>query len=72
MSGSVSEDFRYQLSALGDKYTFVGIDPRGYGKSRPPERDFPTNYFERDARDVATAMEELGYDKVLRARNVWN
>lgn len=63
--GSVTEDFRHQLSALGEKYMFVGVDPRGYGKSRPPERDFPTNYFERDAHDVAKAMEELGYDKVV-------
>lgn len=62
--GSVAENFRFQYQALGDKYTFIGVDPRGYGKSRPPERDFPDNYFERDAEDVAKVMDTLGYDKV--------
>ncbi|GAB9464850.1 Phospholipase ddhd2 isoform 1 [Globisporangium polare] len=62
--GSVTENFRFQYEALGDKYTFIGVDPRGYGKSRPPERDFPDNYFERDADDVAKVMDTLGYGKV--------
>lgn len=60
----MTENFRFQYEGLGDKYTFIGVDPRGYGKSRPPERDFPDNYFERDADDVAKVMDTLGYDKV--------
>jgi pimeloyl-ACP methyl ester carboxylesterase len=63
--GSVTENFRLQYEALGDKYTFIGVDPRGYGKSRPPERDFPGNYFERDAEDVVHMLDALGYDKVI-------
>lgn len=62
--GCVTTNFRLQYEALGDKYAFVGVDPRGYGQSRPPARDFPDNYFERDADDVLNVMDSLGYDKV--------
>lgn len=34
----------------------VGWDPRGYGKSRPPERDFPPDFLERDAKDAVDLM----------------
>lgn len=60
----MKEDFREQFEALGDKYAFVGVDPRGYGESRPPTRDFPDQYFERDADDVLRAADALGLDQV--------
>ena len=40
-----------------DKFTVICWDPRGYGKSRPPERDFPVDFFYRDANDAAKLME---------------
>ncbi|TMW67353.1 hypothetical protein Poli38472_012469 [Pythium oligandrum] len=61
--GSVIHNFRHQFTALSEEFEFIGVDPRGYGFSRPPERDFPDRYFERDADDVARAMDALGYDK---------
>lgn len=58
----MAHNFRHQFEALGDTYAFVGVDPRGYGASRPPERDFPTGYFERDADDVLRVADALGLD----------
>lgn len=34
----------------------VAWDPRGYGHSRPPDRDFPGDFFERDAKDAVDLM----------------
>lgn len=62
--GAVQDDFAAQFAALGDSYAFVGVDPRGYGLSRPPRRDFPAKYFERDADDVVRVLDQLGYDQV--------
>ena len=38
----------------------VAFDPRGYGKSIPPKRDFPKDFFERDANDAAELMLKIG------------
>ena len=56
-SGSTLTDFGPQLKSLNkEMFTIVGFDPRGYGRSRPPERDFPPNFFERDAKDAVDLM----------------
>lgn len=34
-----------------------------YGRSRPPNRDFPVDFYQRDADDAAGLMEALGYDQ---------
>lgn len=72
--GGVREDFAKQFEALGASYSLVGVDPRGYGQSRPPRRDFPARYFERDADDVLRAVDQLGLDKVHAelASDVWS
>ena len=38
----------------------ISFDPRGYGSSQPPSRDFPRDFLERDADDAAGLMQELG------------
>lgn len=63
--GCSDTDFPLQLSADGpfskgafaDRYKLFCVDPRGYGQSRPPDRDYPLNFYDRDAEDLATAMQ---------------
>ena len=40
----------------------IAWDPPGYGKSRPPNRTFPSNFFERDANVAMEFMKNLGYN----------
>lgn len=62
--GSTRTDFGPQLKSLNkDRFTVVGWDPRGYGQSRPPDRDFPLDFFERDAKDAVDLMKALGFRK---------
>lgn len=61
--GSTHTDFAPQLDGLKENFTVVCFDPRGYGKSIPPKRDFPLDFYHRDADDAAELMEKLG--KVL-------
>ena len=56
-TGSTRTDFGPQLKSLNkERFTVVGWDPRGYGRSRPPDRDFPSDFFERDAKDGVDLM----------------
>ena len=41
----------------------IAWDPPGYGKSRPPNRTFPDNFFERDATAAVEFMKILGHSK---------
>lgn len=62
--GSTLTDFGPQLKSLNkEMFTVVGFDPRGYGRSRPPERDFPLDFFERDAKDAVDLMKALGFGR---------
>ncbi|XP_070688678.1 valacyclovir hydrolase [Pempheris klunzingeri] len=62
--GSTRTDFGPQLKSLNkERFTVVGWDPRGYGQSRPPDRDFPPDFFERDAKDAVDLMKALGFGK---------
>lgn len=60
--GCGATDFGPQIQGLNrEKFTIVAWDPRGYGKSIPPDRDFPVDFFNRDASDAAQLMENLGF-----------
>merc|ERR1711868_331230 len=60
--GSSRTDFTQQLQHMnGSDFTLVAWDPRGYGQSRPPRRDWPLHFLGRDADDAAALMESLGY-----------
>lgn len=58
--GSTQSDFGPQLTGLSNEFTVVALDPRGYGKSIPPVRDFPSDFFVRDAWDASELMRKLG------------
>ncbi|KAF6107664.1 biphenyl hydrolase like [Phyllostomus discolor] len=64
LEGSGETDFGPQIKNLNKKlFTVVAWDPRGYGHSRPPDRDFPRNFFERDAKDAVDLMKTLKFKK---------
>ncbi|RLU24479.1 hypothetical protein DMN91_002568 [Ooceraea biroi] len=62
--GTIWTDFKPQIENLDtEKLTIVAWDPPGYGKSRPPDRTFPDDFFERDAMWAHNLMKALGYSK---------
>ena len=51
---------------VGSQFTVVGFDPRGYGESRPPTRDFqisPVHFLKQVALDGHQLMLELGFSQ---------
>lgn len=63
-AGSIWTDFKPQIEGLDRKrFTVVAWDPVGYGKSRPPDRTFPDDFFERDATHARNLMTLLGYER---------
>ncbi|XP_043818535.1 valacyclovir hydrolase isoform X2 [Dromiciops gliroides] len=65
MLGSGESDFGPQLKNLNKQlFTVVAWDPRGYGHSIPPNRDFPVDFFERDAKDAVDLMKTLKFKTV--------
>ncbi|XP_049871065.1 valacyclovir hydrolase isoform X2 [Pectinophora gossypiella] len=62
--GSIWTDFKPQVEGIDrEKFTVVAWDPPGYGKSRPPLRDFPPELYERDADYAYEFMKALNIPK---------
>jgi valacyclovir hydrolase len=61
--GTGASDFPDQIAWFGQHYRVIAPDPRGYGQSRPPERDYPLDFYPRDAEDAANLMTALGYER---------
>jgi valacyclovir hydrolase len=59
--GTGRTDFEHQIPWFSEIYQVIAPDPRGYGESRPPERDYPRNFYQRDAEDVLALMTALGH-----------
>lgn len=65
-SGCSETDFKLQLEHFNKElFTLVAWDPRGYGQSNPPSRDWPEHFFQRDASDAIALMEVWPGNKYL-------
>jgi valacyclovir hydrolase len=62
--GTGAGDFSAQIPWFAARrFQVIAPDPRGYGQSRPPQRDFPSNFYYRDAADMFALMAALGHDR---------
>ena len=59
-TGTARTHFRQLIADLTADYRVLGVDLRGYGHSRPPLRDFPPYFYQRDADDAAALLDALG------------
>ncbi len=44
---------------LADGYRLIAPDLRGYGASRPPNRSFPPDFYQRDTADIIALLDHL-------------
>uniref|UniRef100_A0A182PMZ4 AB hydrolase-1 domain-containing protein n=1 Tax=Anopheles epiroticus TaxID=199890 RepID=A0A182PMZ4_9DIPT len=64
--GTAWTDFKPQiegLPALLPRHRVIAWDPPGYGKSRPPDKEFTVDFFERDAAAAGELMQKLGLQR---------
>jgi valacyclovir hydrolase len=59
--GTGASDFRTQVQTWSPHFKVIAPDPRGYGRSRPPDRDFSIDFYRQDALEMAQLMDELGH-----------
>ena len=53
ITGCSRTDFGPQLNHFNKQdFTLIAFDPRGYGQSIPPYRDWPLEFIQRDAEDA--------------------
>jgi valacyclovir hydrolase len=58
--GTAQVDLANVLDWLSQSYRVLGPSLRGYGESTPKPRDFPLDFYHRDARDLIAFMDALG------------
>jgi valacyclovir hydrolase len=62
--GTGTGDFPGQIGWFAERgFEVIAPDPRGYGGSRPPERDYPPDFYIRDAADMFALMSILGHER---------
>jgi len=62
--GTGRSDFPHQTGWFAERgFEVIAPDPRGYGRSRPPERDYPPDFYHRDAADMFALMSALGHER---------
>lgn len=61
--GTPREHLGNIIDHFGKNYRVVAPNLRGYGKSTPKPRDFPNDFYHRDARDVLAFMDALGIER---------
>lgn len=63
-TGTARSHFRKLLPPFSAAYRLIAPNLRGYGASQPPPRDFPPDFYRRDADDMATLLEALNVGPV--------
>ncbi|NTW03486.1 MAG: alpha/beta hydrolase [Oscillochloris sp.] len=53
------------IDELARDYRVIAPDLRGYGMSRPPLRDFPIDFYQRDAADMANLLDQTAPGPVV-------
>jgi valacyclovir hydrolase len=62
--GTGAGDFHTQIGWFAQHgFQVIAPDPRGYGGSRPPQRNFPLDFYHRDAADMFALMSALGHER---------
>lgn len=62
--GTGRGDFEHQIGWFAARrFDVIAPDPRGYGQSRPPRREYPLDFYHRDAADMLALMSALGHDR---------
>jgi valacyclovir hydrolase len=62
--GTGAGDFSAQIDWFAARrFEVIAPDPRGYGKSRPPRREYPPDFYHRDAADMLALMTALGHER---------
>ncbi len=61
--GTARVDLGDVIDWLSADYRVIAPTLRGYGESHPKPRDFPLDFYHRDARDVLALMDALDIDR---------
>ena len=61
--GTAREHLGNVIDFLSPRYRIIGPTLRGYGQSTPKPRDFPLDFYHRDARDVIALLDALGIEQ---------
>ncbi len=64
-TGTALADHGRLIDELRPTNRIIAPDLRGYGASRPPDRDFPTDFYQRDAADMAALLDKLACGPVV-------
>lgn len=57
--GTAKSDFSNQIESFCTDYRVIAPERRGYGHTRPPNRDYPDDFYQRDAKDMAAFIKAL-------------
>ncbi|HOU39876.1 MAG TPA: alpha/beta hydrolase [Promineifilum sp.] len=58
-TGTATADLGNLIAEFAPAHRLLAPDLRGYGQSRPPNRDFPPDFYERDAVDMAALLDAV-------------
>jgi len=64
-TGTATADMSLLIDEFQNNYRIIAPDLRGYGASRPPNRDFPPDFYQRDAADMAMLLDKLDCSPVV-------